>query len=95
MSRTVGILKQLEDYESRNLVCIDEEAGWPIVWERAKGVHVWDVEGLRYLDYTAGFGVAAAGHGNPRVVKAGRKQMGLMVHAMGDVHPHEGKALLA
>src|SRR5262249_15997901 len=48
-----------------------------------------------YLDLTAAFGVAAAGHANPRVVKAGQKQMAQLLHAMGDVHPHELKARLA
>jgi 4-aminobutyrate aminotransferase-like enzyme len=58
-------------------------------------VHVWDVEGKRYLDLTAAFGVAAAGHANRRVVAAGQKQMSRLLHAMGDVHPHELKARLA
>jgi 4-aminobutyrate aminotransferase-like enzyme len=67
----------------------------PIVWERARGVHVWDAEGKRYLDLTAAFGVAAAGHANPRVVRAGQAQMAKLLHAMGDVHPHALKAKLA
>jgi len=58
-------------------------------------MHVWDAEGHRYLDLTAAFGVAAAGHANPRVVQAGRRQMGALLHAMGDVHPHALKARLA
>jgi 4-aminobutyrate aminotransferase-like enzyme len=65
------------------------------VWRRASGVHVWDVEGKKYLDLTAAFGVAAAGHANPRVVRAGQKQMATLLHAMGDVHPHALKARLA
>jgi 4-aminobutyrate aminotransferase-like enzyme len=44
---------------------------------------------------TGAFGVAAAGHANPRVVQAGQRQMSRLLHAMGDVHPHEQKALLA
>jgi 4-aminobutyrate aminotransferase-like enzyme len=44
---------------------------------------------------TAAFGVAAAGHANPRVVEAGRRQMARLLHAMGDVHPHALKAQLA
>ena len=39
-------------------------------WNR---VHVWDAEGKKYLDLTAAFGVAAAGHANPHVVQAGQK----------------------
>jgi 4-aminobutyrate aminotransferase-like enzyme len=44
---------------------------------------------------TAAFGVAAAGHANPRVVAAGQRQMATLLHAMGDVHPHPLKAQLA
>jgi 4-aminobutyrate aminotransferase-like enzyme len=92
---TAKILQLLRDYESRNILFIDPDGSWPIVWDRAKGVSVWDADGGKYLDLTAAFGVAAAGHANPNVVKAGRKQMGRLLHAMGDVHPHALKARLA
>jgi 4-aminobutyrate aminotransferase-like enzyme len=88
-------LTLLRDYESRNVTFIEPDGSWPIVWERAKGVHVWDAEGRKYLDLTAAFGVAAAGHANPRVVRAGQDQMAKLLHAMGDVHPHALKAQLA
>lgn len=74
---------------------VDPGGGWPLVWVRARGCHVWDAEGRRYLDLTAAFGVAAAGHANPRVVRAGQRQMATLLHAMGDVHPHPLKAELA
>jgi 4-aminobutyrate aminotransferase-like enzyme len=95
VDETKKILQQLRDFESRNVLFVEEDGSWPIVWERAKGVHVWDVEGKKYLDLTAAFGVAAAGHANPNVVKAGQKQMAKLLHAMGDVHPHALKAQLA
>src|SRR6266436_10034857 len=88
-------LELLQAYESRNVTFIEQDGSWPIVWERAKGAHVWDANGKRYLDLTAAFGVAAAGHANPRVVAAGQKQMARLLHAMGDVHPHALKAQLA
>src|SRR5436309_14036252 len=89
------VLELLQRYESRNLTFIEPDGSWPIVWQRAKGVHVWDADGKKYLDLTAAFGVAAAGHANPRVVRAGQTQMAKLIHAMGDVHPHELKAKLA
>jgi 4-aminobutyrate aminotransferase-like enzyme len=95
VNETKRVLNQLRDYESRNVTFIEPDGSWPIVWERARGVQVWDAEGKKYLDLTAAFGVAAAGHANPRVVRAGRKQMGRLLHAMGDVHPHPLKAALA
>jgi 4-aminobutyrate aminotransferase-like enzyme len=95
LKKTKQILNQLSDYESRNVTFIEPNGSWPIVWERARGVNVWDVEDRKYLDLTGAFGVAAAGHANPRVVRAGQEQMGKLLHAMGDVHPHALKARLA
>ena len=95
MSKTSQTIQLLRDYESRNVLFTEPDGSWPIVWERAQGVHVWDAEGKKYLDLTAAFGVAAAGHANPNVVKAGQKQMAKLLHAMGDVHPHALKAQLA
>ena len=92
---SADVIALLRDYESRNVLFTDPDGSWPIVWERAKGVHVWDADGKKYLDLTAAFGVAAAGHANPRVVEAGQKQMEKLTHAMGDVHPHARKAELA
>ena len=95
MSETKTILQQLRDFESRNVNFMEADGSWPIVWERAKDVFVWDADGKKYLDLTAAFGVAAAGHANSKVVKAGQEQMGRLLHAMGDVHPHALKAELA
>lgn len=92
---THSVLALLARYESRNVTFRDPDGTWPIVWERAQGSHVWDVAGRKYLDLTAAFGVAAAGHANPAVVRAGQRQMGRLLHAMGDVHPHARKAELA
>src|SRR5512145_2718391 len=46
----------------------------PIVWERAEGALVWDVDGNRYLDLAAGFGALPLGHQHPRVVAATQAQ---------------------
>jgi len=90
--RTLDLLR---DFESRNVTHIEPDGSWPIVWQRARGVRVRDEDGKDYLDLTAAFGVAAAGHANPRVVRAGQRQMATLLHAMGDVHPHALKAQLA
>lgn len=93
--KTGEILRRLRAYESRNVTFIEPDGSWPIVWDRAKGVFVWDQDGRKYLDWTAAFGVAASGHGNWSVVRAGQRQMSRLLHAMGDVHPHARKAELA
>jgi len=94
-AHTSAVLGELQRYESRNVTFVAPDGAWPIVWERARGMHVWDVEGRRYLDLTAAFGVTACGHANPCVVRAGQQQMARLGHAMGDVHPHALKAHLA
>ena len=59
----------------------------PIVWDSAFGANVWDVDGNRFVDLTAGFGVASAGHRNPAVVAAGANQLHRLPHVMGDAFP--------
>jgi 4-aminobutyrate aminotransferase-like enzyme len=95
MTSTAKILHTLRAHESRNITFMEPDGSWPIVWDRVRGTQVWDAEGKKYLDLTAAFGVAAAGHANPRVVKAGQRQLARLPHAMGDVHPHALKAQLA
>ncbi len=88
-----ALARQLRRYESRNITYVSEH--WPIFWQRAAGANVWDVDGNRYIDLTAAFGVASVGHTNPRVVAAIQTQAGKLLHAMGDVHPNELKLKLA
>lgn len=88
-------LEWLRRHESRNITFMAPDGSWPIVWERARGMEVWDAGGRRYLDMTAAFGVAAAGHANARVMGAAQRQLARLPHAMGDVHPHARKAELA
>jgi 4-aminobutyrate aminotransferase/(S)-3-amino-2-methylpropionate transaminase len=71
--------------ESRNVTALAPAP--PIFWHRAHGSNVWDVDGNRYVDLGAGFGVAQVGHAHPRVIDAIARQSRELVHAMGDVHP--------
>ena len=59
----------------------------PGVWASAQGRTVWDVDGNRFVDLCAGFGVASVGHRHPKVVAAGQAQLGVLPHAMGDAFP--------
>jgi 4-aminobutyrate aminotransferase-like enzyme len=54
-----------------------------LIWARAEGCRVRDESGREYLDLTAGFGVAALGHANPRILEAWAAQP--VVHALGDL----------
>jgi len=63
--RTREYLSLSERYEPR---CMTQQA--PVVWERAEGVVVWDVDGNRYIDFTSGVLVTNVGHSHPKHVKA-------------------------
>ena len=90
--RSRELAKRLAAVESRNVTCLAPEA--PIFWERARGATVWDVDGNRFIDLTAGFGVANVGHAHPRVVAAVQDQAARLLHGMGDVHPAAVKVAL-
>lgn len=42
----------------------------PLFLARAKGSHVWDVDGNEFIDYVGSWGPMILGHGHPRVVEA-------------------------
>jgi 4-aminobutyrate aminotransferase/(S)-3-amino-2-methylpropionate transaminase len=77
--------ERLSEVESRNVTHLTPE--FPVFWEAARGANVVDVDGNVLLDLTGAFGVAAAGHTPPAVVKGIREQSGRLLHGMGDVHP--------
>jgi 4-aminobutyrate aminotransferase-like enzyme len=54
-----------------------------MIWTKAEGARVTLSDGRELLDLTAGFGVAALGHRNPRILRAWREQE--VVHALGDL----------
>lgn len=54
-----------------------------MIWAGAEGCRVVDADGREYLDLSAGFGVAALGHRNPRIREALAAQK--VVHALGDL----------
>jgi 4-aminobutyrate aminotransferase-like enzyme len=90
--RSRELAAQLRVYESRNVTYVSP--GFPVFWQRAEGVNVWDVDGNRFLDLTSGFGVASLGFTPAPVVAAAREQLRRLYHAMGDVHPTEEKVAL-
>ena len=90
--RSRELAKRLARVESRNVTCVQPAP--PIFWERARGANVWDVDGNRFVDLSAGLGVAAVGHAHPRVVEAVARQSARLLHAMGDVHPAAVKVAL-
>ncbi len=75
-------------FEARRDARADQSGAlqFPIVYARARGANVWDEDGNRYVDLTAGFGALVLGHGHSDIsarLAAQDYQLGL---ALGDVY---------
>lgn len=56
---------------------------YPLVAARGSGAVIEDVDGNRFLDFTAGIAVVATGHCHPRVVRAVQEQAASLMHMSG------------
>ena len=59
--------------------CVTRE--YSFVYKKAKGMNLWDVDGRKYLDFSAGIAVMNIGHNNPVVHKALHEQIKNGTHA--------------
>jgi acetylornithine aminotransferase len=59
---------------------------FPITIEKGKGTYVWDSEGTKYLDFTAGIAVLALGHVPDSVEAALKKQLDTLWHCSNLYH---------
>ena len=59
------VIKEDSKYISH---CVTRD--YAFVYKKAKGCHVWDVDGQKFLDFGSGIAVMNTGHTNPAVVKA-------------------------
>jgi acetylornithine/succinyldiaminopimelate/putrescine aminotransferase len=74
-------VSKLRDLFVRNLAqTSDAPVGLEIV--RAEGAWLYAADGRRYLDFIAGIGVSALGHGHPAVLAAIERQMRRHLHVM-------------
>jgi 4-aminobutyrate aminotransferase len=51
------------------------------VFDKGKGMYAWDVDGKKYMDFSAGIAVNSIGHSNPEIIKSIKYQMGKGFHA--------------
>jgi acetylornithine/N-succinyldiaminopimelate aminotransferase len=65
-----------------------------ILFEKGRGLYLWDSVGNRYLDFLSGIGVNALGHGHPRIQAALKKQAGKLIH-VSNLFFHQYQAELA
>lgn len=56
------------------------------VLSHGKGSYVWDVDGKKYLDFSAGIAVNALGHADEGVVKVLSEQAGKLLHTSNVYH---------
>src|SRR6202011_1717559 len=56
---------------------------YPLVCARGSGAVIEDVDGNRFLDFTAGIAVNATGHCHPQVVAAIQDQAAKLIHMSG------------
>jgi len=81
---------QLPGPRASQLIATDEQYTspsytrvYPLGVERAYGAVIEDVDGNRFLDFTAGIAVCSTGHCHPRVVAAIQQQAAKLLHMSG------------
>ena len=86
---------------ARRILALDQQyvspsytRAYPLVVRRGQGAIVEDVDGNRFLDFSAGIAVVATGHCHPRVVEAIQKQAAELIHMSGTDFYYEGMARL-
>ena len=58
-----------------------------VLFERGRGVYLWDSRGKRYLDFLSGIGVNALGHAHPVIQSTLKRQAGRLIHVSNLVFP--------
>lgn len=71
--KSEAILSLNSRYIPGGVVSTNRAVNPPIVFKRAQGARMWDVDGNVYLDYHAAFGPYVLGHGDPDVDNAVRR----------------------
>lgn len=66
----------------------------PLVADRARMQHVWDLEGRQYLDFFGGILTISVGHTNPKVTSRIKAQVDRLQH-MSTLYPNEAIVDLA
>ncbi len=69
--------------------------GYPLVIERGEGSYVYDPDGNKFLDFTAGVAVNALGHAHPEIVRVIQEQAEKFIHMAGTDFYYEIMAAFA
>jgi len=65
-----------------------------VLFDRGRGVYLWDSHGRRYLDFLSGIGVNALGHRHPAIQATVKQQAGRLIH-VSNLFFHKYQAELA
>lgn len=84
---TLGSVKKLiaacfaaEGLDAQALIALENQHGahnyapLPVVVTRGSGIHLWDVDGQRYIDMLGAYSAASLGHAHPRLTAALERQ---------------------
>jgi 4-aminobutyrate aminotransferase len=96
------LITPLPGPRAAELIALDERytspsytRAYPLVVERGDGAMIIDVDGNRFLDFTAGIAVCSTGHCHPRVVAAIHQQSSKLLHMSGTDFYYAPEAHLA
>ena len=70
--------------DSKNFIDLEDKYGahnyhpLPVVLKKGRGVHVWDVEGLKYFDFLSAYSAVNQGHCHPKIIKSLTDQASLL-----------------
>jgi len=63
-----------------------------VLFEKGRGVYLWDSGGHRYLDFLSGIGVNALGHGHPAIQAVLKRQASRLIHVSNlFFHPYQAE----
>jgi len=82
------IVDRFESPEGRHVGAI------PIAWDKAVGANIADADGNVYIDTSAAFTVAIAGHSHPKIAEAIGAQARKLMHAPAGMSPNIERAKL-
>ncbi|RME77796.1 MAG: acetyl ornithine aminotransferase family protein [Chloroflexi bacterium] len=94
-AQTQRIITELPGPKARALLERDAQVvspsyprDYPFVMDHGRGAEVWDVDGNRFIDFSAGIAVTSTGHAHPQVVEAIRTASEKFLHISSDYY-HE------
>ncbi len=89
-SKLPQIKTPLPGPEAQRILALDKQfispsytRDYPLVVKRGEGMIVEDVDGNRFLDFSAGIAVVSTGHCHPDVVRAIKEQSETLIHMSG------------